>query len=80
MLKNQMGTTRFTLVTLYRQQFDSDVRRMSAEIKCKSTDIERALTAEGARATSRVFECLLRYCLRNNIGIDEVLQSYNPEF
>lgn len=79
MMKKQMGITRFTLVTLYKQQFDSDTRRMSSEIKCKSTDIERALSAEGARATSRVFECLMRYCLRNKICIDEVLQRYDPE-
>lgn len=79
MTDRPMGATRFILNTMFEQQFDSNLRTMSSQIKCSLQDLKYALVTEEARAAARVFECLMHYCQQNGISVDKVLRSYNRD-
>lgn len=79
MTDSPMGITRFILQAMLEQQFDSSLRTMSSQIKCSLQDLKYALVTEEARATPRVFECLMRYCQQNGIAVDAIFRSYHAD-
>ena len=43
------------------------------------TEVERALSNDGVRIRSKIFECLMAYCAKQNLSVDALIQPFNHQ-
>lgn len=76
MVYQEMGALRWLLLELRQQCFHNSTQTMALLLGVRESEIERALTSEGAKSGITVFEQSVKYCLRHSISIDDLMRSY----